>query len=253
MSLLNHQILSRQAKQWVIAFHGYGQQASVFEPLAKMIDTKYNFMVIELPIESYAKAIQKMDFRNYIETLLKEYNIEKMTAISYSMGSRFNLCIAELLPQRLQKIITVAPDGVRMRIWNRFSTNTGLGRLLFRYFVRNKNAYQNLLSILYKIKFMPSSLYAFSKWHMRDTHTRTKVYNAWMNMKNLIPNLKVVEQNIRQYQIPIMAYFGKDDQVIDRACMKKMKKYIPSATIIEMDKGHNLLDKDLFKNIAAQL
>jgi hypothetical protein len=35
--------------------------------------------------------------------------------------------------------------------------------------------------------------------------------------------------------------------------MKKMKKYIPSATIIEMDKGHNLLDKDLFKNIAAQL
>ena len=250
---ISYSLLSSNAEKWVIAFYGYGQQADVFAPLAKTLEGKYNLLVIDLPLAVEPTAIEKKTFITFLEELTTLYQIKKITGVSYSMGSRFNLVMAECRPDLIEKLILVAPDGIRMRIWNRFSTSTLLGTYIFRYLVESKNAYATWIRFLYQLKLMPKSMYAFSKWHMRDLECRSKVYNAWMNMKKMIPTLRTLRINQSRYAFDIIAFFGESDSIINHACRKKLARHIPSAKIVTLKKGHNLLDEELFNTIVELL
>jgi hypothetical protein len=250
---LTHTLLSANAEHWIFAFYGYGQQAEVFRPLAEKLKGKYNLLVIDLPVQWQDVVIEKTDFIRFLDELVARYSIQKITGLSYSMGSRFNLVMAERCPELIDKLILVAPDGIRMRLWNRFSTSTLLGNWIFQYLVNSKNAYANAISFLYRMKLMPKTMYAFSKWHMRDRECRTKVYNAWINMKKMIPDLKLLKQKKEECGFDMMAYFGKSDTIINQACLKRLARKIPSAKIVSLNKGHNLLDEELFDTIAEHI
>ena len=250
---ISYSILSQNAEKWIIAFYGYGQQAEVFAPLAEKLKGKYNLLVIDLPLDLQEAAIEKKAFIAFLDELTTLHQINKISGLSYSMGSRFNLVMAEYRPDLIDKLILVAPDGIRMRLWNRFSTSTILGNRIFRHLVVSKNAYANCIRFLYRLKLMPKSMYAFSKWHMRDPECRNKVYNAWMNMKKMIPDLGTIRKNQASYSFDIIAFFGVSDSIINHACRKKLARHIPSAKIVTLNKGHNLLDEELFDTIAELL
>ncbi len=250
---LSYSILTHDAEEWIFAFYGYGQQAEVFLPLAEKIKAKYNLLVVDLPYQNDLPVIEKKQFEFFINELIKKYQVKKITGISYSMGSRFNLVMAECLPEKIEKLILVAPDGIHLRWWNKIATNTSLGHFLFSYFVKSEDVYLNLLSLLYNVKLIPKSMYAFSKWHMRDTECRTKVYHAWMNMKQLIPDLDTLNKVKTEHNFDIIAYFGKEDTIINGTCVKKLATKIPSANIVLLNKGHNLLDIELFNDIIQHL
>ena len=250
---LSFSILSNQASQWILAFYGYGQDANVFKPLAEKIKSKYNILVIDLPYQDVTKPIDKNQFKLFIEDIMNTYKIKEVNGISYSMGSRFNLLLGECLPDKLKTMILMAPDGIKIRAWNRFASSTMIGNWIYRYLVKSENAYLNFITILYKIKLMPKSMYAFSKWHMRDISSRKKVYNSWLNMKKLIPNIKTIHKQKISHPFEMIAYFGKYDHIIKEASMKKLAKKIPSCKIVLLNKGHNLLDKELFDDISLHL
>ncbi len=250
---LTYSILSTHAEKWIFAFYGYGQQAEVFRPLAEKLNGKYNIVVIDLPIEPQDNMMEKIDFMLFLDELITRYSIKKITGLSYSMGSRFNLVMAEQRPELIDKLILVAPDGIRMRLWNKFSTSTYLGNIIFRYLVDSRHAYANAISLLYRLKLMPKSMYAFSKWHMRDRACRTKVYNAWINMKKMIPDMALLRQQKEVYGFDMIAYFGKIDTIIDQDCLQTLVRKIPTAKIVSLNKGHNLLDAELFDTIAEHI
>jgi len=249
----SYSLLSEGGSEWIFAFYGYGQQASVFRPLSAKLEGRYNLLVIDLPYEELPQAISKSSFTSFLQGLIQKYGIQKITGISYSMGSRFNLVMAECLPAIVSKLILVAPDGVRIRLWTKLATKTWIGKKVFQYFVQSENAYLNIVTMLYRLKLMPSSIFAFTKWHMRDKLNRFKVYHSWMNMRKLNPDLKLINQHVLHYHFHLIAYFGKEDKVINQDCLKRLAAKIPSAKIVQLNKGHSLLDKELFEVIARQL
>lgn len=249
----SYSLLTEGAGEWIFAFYGYGQQSSVFRPLAAKLEGKYNVLVIDLPYEELPQAIRKNEFANFLQDLFKKFRIQKVTGISYSMGSRFNLVMAECLPSIMSKIILVAPDGVRIRLWTKLATRTWAGSMVFRYLVESEHAYLNIVTLLYRLKLMPSSMFAFTKWHMRDKPNRLKVYHSWMNMRKLVPDLELINRNAREHHLDLIAYFGKEDKVINEYCMNRLSAKIPSAKIVQLNKGHSLLDKELFHDIAKLL
>lgn len=244
---------SQAHKHWIFAFYGFGQQAGVFNTLAEMCSGRYGFAVIDLPYETFSSDHTKTSFIEAIHSIMKENGIERITGISYSMGSRYNLILTELISSYIDKIILIAPDGVHINFWNRVATSTMPGHFLFRYFMTHPAVYLKLLHFFYKVKLLPLPLYAFSKWHVRNNESCSKVYNTWMNMKTMIPDLKKINIEVQQFSIPVIAFFGKDDFVISRKCMLKLKENIPTADIKHVEKGHNLLDDNLFHDIAAYL
>lgn len=254
-STLNYSIIhqSKHNTAWLICFYGFGQSEQVFTPLIELVEDKYSILVIHLPYAEKDFCWTKKILSDEIYTLLDILEIEKFIGISYSVGSRMNLCLAESMPERIQQIIIAAPDGIKLGFWNQLATTSNLGIKIFHRLVQHPHALPSLISILFKCKLLPKKLYTFAIWHVRDYTSRMRVYHVWMNMKQLIPNLQLIEKNCVEYQFPIHAFFGKADAVIDKNAVKKLAANVPSAKIVILNKGHNLLDKDLFAHLAPYL
>ncbi len=249
----SYHILAKSTDQWVIAFYGFGQQKEVFVPLAKKLAKKFSFVVIDIPLQENKHGNHKKHFAKFLQDLIEKYKIQHVTGISYSMGSRFNFCMLEAIPSYIRRAIFVAPDGIKIRYWNRLATETYIGHALFSYFVHHPTAYLALIGFLHQIKLLPDQLYAFSKWHMRDEMARKKVYHAWMNMRKIIPDWSLIQQQVATYQPSLCAYFGQKDQVIKLQYANLLHRKLPSTEIIRVNKGHNLLDEELFDDIANKL
>ncbi len=244
---------TQTSSHWIFAFYGFGQKAEVYNQLVSRYNTKIGFVIMDLPYQDYEKAETKTDFLHALSQIIKDNNITKITGLSYSMGSRYNLILAELIPMLLDKIILIAPDGIKINFWNRFVTTTFLGKVLFRYFMHHPKRYTQLLNLLHVLKILPRNLYLFSKMHTRNSHNSIRVFNAWMNMKNMIPDLAVIKETQQKYSFSILAFYGKYDFVINQKSMAVLKKEIPNAEIKVLEKGHNLLDDELFADIARYL
>jgi pimeloyl-ACP methyl ester carboxylesterase len=248
---MNHpySILCQQTEQWIIAFYGYGQNGSVYSPLKKIAGDRYNIVVVDLVYTAGGEEETKLEFVHFMEKLLSELKIKRFIGLSYSMGSRYNLLLAELMPQRLQQLILVAPDGIRRPLWSPFATNTWIGKALFHFFVHHEHAYLNLIRLCYQSGWIPKQVYAFTKWHMRDRACRLKVYTTWMNMRHIVPDLNRISEAQQLHKFDIISFFGKRDSVIGSSVHQKLKKRVPGASVVLLDEGHDLLNESFFTRL----
>lgn len=250
--MFSYTLLGGEKKKWLIAFYGYGQSVKAYEPLYDLIYNEYNLLVIDYPKGDYKTDIYPTDLASYCTKLFIQFDIQEMDVISYSMGSRLGLYIPYFFPEKVKQLILIAPDGIEIAFWNKVGVHTSIGQWLFNFFVNSKNAYQNLLNILYNLGIMNKSLYAFSKWNMRDVKQRTYVYNAWMNLRKMEPNLKLVNKKCEEYGIRLISYFGSLDPVIPKQIFKQCKKAFPKGEhhILTMD--HQILNKEFFTLLAKK-
>ncbi len=70
-------------------------------------------------------------------------------------------------------------------------------------------------------------------------------------MKNIIPDLKLINKQIKNHSFRVISFFGKKDFIIKVEFSSTLKEKIPAAEINIMDSGHSLLTQTLFKQIAA--
>jgi pimeloyl-ACP methyl ester carboxylesterase len=244
---------SKKNTHWVFAFYGFGQQANVFDYLAESCSDTCGFMVFDLPYQACKTPQTKIAFIEEMKALMHTHQIESITGISYSIGSRYNLVLAELLSPYLKKIILIAPDGVANNIWNKIATSTIFGHQIFKYLMFHPQTYLVLLKVLNKLFLLPRNLYLFTKLHVRNKETATRVYNCWMNMKHMQPDLQKINLEQQKYSFPIIGIFGKYDFVIKQKSSTILKKEIPAAELKIVEKGHKLLDEELFDDIATYL
>lgn len=244
---------SAQKTHWIFAFCGYGQPAYTFEPLAQLCRPRYGFIVFELPGGPESLSFTKEDLAAQLEQILKKEGIEKITGISYSAGCRYNLLLAEFFAEKIKHLFLVAPDGIKINLWNRLSTSTIVGQQLFKYLMTHPRTYLKLLQLIYGMRLVSKSVYAFAKWHTRNKENSIKVYHTWMNMKYMLPDLEKINTHKIKFDFPLYAYFGMTDEVIGGSVLRRLKNKIPSAIIVELNKGHNLLDDNLFHDIASLL
>lgn len=244
---------SKKYSHWVFAFYGFGQQANVFDYLAERCSNICGFIVIDLPYEVYTTSKTKFTFIEEMKLIMQKNQITSITGISYSIGSRYNLVLAELLSPYLKKLILIAPDGVAKNIWNKIATSTIFGHQIFKYLMFHPQTYLVLLKVLNKLFLLPRNLYLFTKLHVRNKETAARVYYCWMNMKYMQPDLQKINLEQQKYSFPIIGIFGKDDFVIKQKSSTILKKEIPAVELKIVEKGHKLLDEELFDDIATYL
>jgi pimeloyl-ACP methyl ester carboxylesterase len=240
-------------KKWILCFYGFGQNENSFTPLLHKIKSNYSILIIHLPYEKIEESWSKNNLCESLLNLLNDLDIENYIGISYSIGSRINLCLAEGIPEKIKQLILIAPDGIKTSFWNQLALSTQLSKKIFFYLTAHQSLLPNLLNLLSKFNILKKSIYSFAKWHTRDIESRKRIYNTWINLQYIIPNLKTINQNIVSANIPTIAFFGINDAVINHSIRKRLSNYIPSTKIITKDKGHKLLDENLFADIASYL
>jgi pimeloyl-ACP methyl ester carboxylesterase len=134
--------------------------------------------------------------------------------MGYSMGGRIALSLLERMPEKVQRLILVAPDGLKLNFWYWLATQTGAGRQLFRYTMAHPGWFLLTLRAGNALRLVNPSIYKFVTSYIGDAQVRQDLYSRWIALRTMRPDTDHVENIIRRQQLPVRLLYGRYDRVI---------------------------------------
>ena len=244
-----------QGKEWLFCFHGYGEQGSSFGGLEHLLGEKYTLIAFDFPFHGETEwpegiLLEPSDLVQLINQI-KPLN-QPMSLLGYSMGGRVALQLAQIIPQQINRILLLAPDGLHKNKWQWLSTKTKAGNRLFAHTMRNPGWMMGLLKLASTLGLFNKSLHKFVHYYLDDAAQRQLLYRRWTTMRKFSPKLALLKKILIKHQIPLQIVFGKYDRVIVSKHGYAFRKNAASLiTVTELESGHQLL-KDKYAPLIAQ-
>ena len=237
----------------VLCFHGYGEEASSFEFLGNNTGEEFSFYAVDLPFHGKTQwneslPLTNIDLLQIIEELLVENNHKlqttnhKLVLLGFSLGGRIALSLYQAIPERIEKLVLLAPDGLKVNFWYWLATQTWLGKNLFAFTMKHPSWFFGFLNILNKLRLVNASVYKFVSYYIDDKEARMLLYNRWITLRKIKPGITQIKSFIQRYKTPVRLVYGKHDRIILASVGEKFRKGIEeqcSITIIHS--GHQVL------------
>lgn len=206
----------------IVFLHGWGCDGSIFLSVAANL---VNFKSYLPDFNGFGKSPMPpqsgWNVENYAESVrlfFKQHNLRNVCVVSHSFGCRVAMVLAAKYPDSVQKMLLVAPAGLRS------------------------------FSLKRKVKVLK---YKFCKhFNPNKSGCGSTDYNACdQRLKNTF--VKVVNQDMRGFakriKCPVLIVNGKSDSETPLKHARRLNKIIPNCTLAEIDGGHFAF----FRNPAA--
>ena len=229
-----------------LTFHGYGQDAEVMQQFMKIFRPKARVLSFDLPLHGNTtvkknKPLTLGDLADLQGRALLEAGGKKCSILAYSLGGKLALKMVELDPGKMERLVLIAPDGLKTNRLYWFVTHTTVGRIIFRLVIKFPHPILGLSKLLSITRLMNPKIHEFVLSQMSSREKRQKVLDTWMMFKNITPSLDQVSKRIWRYRIKLTLVFGKKDRVIHPKLAKNLSgQNCKSAEVIMLDAGHNL-------------
>ena len=248
--------------QYLFAFHGYGMNGMQFQNLPNYLLSKYKVIGINLffhegstivnpSLKNIQKGLLKNDLKKLIDPLILKFSLDKFAVAGYSIGSNFALSLVEFYAERINQIYLFAPDGIQSNSFLKAIASNNFANYLFRKITFHNSFLPNLLKITNRLKFLNDELFGIAYAEIDTLDKRKQVYNCLTYQKNIVPNIKNVESNIRKFEIPTVLIFGKNDQLFPKTVALNFLVNYHKKAVFEFNFGHYLLlpslDEELIK------
>lgn len=235
-----------KGSRYLFCFHGYGEQGSSFSFLEPYLGDYYRLIAIDLPFHgethwlegNLLKPEELMEIIDLIYTNRKN----KITLLGYSMGGRVALQLLEKMPDRIGRVVLVAPDGLRINLWLWFASCTKLGNLLFRVSMVFPQWIFLAVELFCGLGIYRSNMRSFVHFHLDRKGPRMLLYRRWTTLRRFMPRPHRMKNIISSQQIPVGILFGSYDSVIPSRYGKTFRSGVERwVTIREQRAGHKLL------------
>jgi pimeloyl-ACP methyl ester carboxylesterase len=159
------------------------------------------------------------------------------------MGGRIVLQLAENHPESIDKLVLLAPDGLKVNIWYWVATHTVPGNLLFRWTMRWPGWLFLLLRISHALHLVNESIYKFAVHYIDDRTVRHDLYIRWTTMRKFRPDVTAVAGIIRRRRLPVIQVYGRYDRIIRWERGEQFCKRVTEdrCRLLLLDTGHQLL------------
>lgn len=251
-------------------FHGYGEDATSFAFLEKYAGNTFTFYAIDLPYHGQTAWNEEADFhREYLrDIILKIIDTPsekattgnflvpgfKITLLGFSLGGRIALSLYEIMPELVEKMVLLAPDGLKINFWYWLSTQTKLGNKFFSYTMKRPEWFFVLLSGLNKLKLVNTSIFKFVHHYIGDKKIREDLYKRWTSLRRLKPHLKKIKSLVKANNTQLRLLYGKHDRIILPVRGEKFRKGIENHCILQIiDSGHQVLHEKHAEEIVEGL
>ena len=249
----------------VICFHGYGEEAALFGFLEKYTVNQYTFYSIDLPFHGKTAWNEGLNFitndiSQIIEMILYQDNQQleiphqKISLLGFSLGGRVALSFFQANPEKVEKLILLAPDGLKVNFWYWLATQTSIGNNFFAFTLKHPGWFFIFLKMMNKIKLVNASIFKFVNYYIGDATVRNLLYNRWTTFRKLKPDLSLIKSLIRKKNIPVQLMYGQYDRIILSSVGDKFKKGIEEqCTVTVIQSGHQLLNEKYAVEIVQRL
>ena len=243
-----HYRLWGNGKQTIICFHGYGETGDAFSFLSPLVDKTVTLLAIDLPFHGSTvwrnDTFSVDDLNEIIHRLLLEHGVgdQKISLLAFSMGGRLALSIFERNPSKIEQLILLAPDGLKLNVWYRIATLTYIGSRLFRFTMKHPGWFFITLNMVAKTGMVNSSIHKFVNHYINNREVRDLLYKRWMCMRTFRPSLQKIKKQIRANNTHVKILYGEHDKMILPVRGKKFRQGIESfCTLQIIDSGHQVL------------
>lgn len=241
----------------LLAIHGFNRSAEDFMFLQDIAEGKYTIISVDLFYHGKSSAfahqqgpLSFQEWMDFINFLLKKYNQEKCSIIAYSLGGRIALKTVELMPEKIEKLVLLAPDGIQMSKLYQFASATRAGRGLYKYFIERPDKVMKVANTLVKYNIVPAKLAEFASYHVSSGTKREMVLNVWLSYQLFQSKLRKIANTINHYNIDTHILIGRYDHVIQVKFMLPFVKLLKQKdTLILLHTGHRLFNAQLEKEL----
>ncbi len=249
----------------VICFHGYGEDASFFEFLAKYPGNQFTLYCLDLPFHGKTEwkgelTFTETDLLQAIQEMLSENdqkpatNKQQLVLLGFSLGGRIALSLYQAIPERVERLILLAPDGLKVNFWYWLSTQTWLGNKLFAFTMKHPGWFFGFIKLLNKVKMINASIFKFVTYYVNDEKARHLLFNRWTTLRKLKPNLTRIKNEIHNNNTPVRLLYGKHDRIILSSVGERFKAGIEEQCVIKIiPSGHQVLHEKHTEEILSAL
>jgi len=210
-------------KKLAICFHGYGETADSYSFLEVYAGTEFSFYAVDLPFHGETKWNEGYDFNyNDLQSIIKEIIFKgsqlqsnlQLTLLGFSLGGRMALSLYQAMPDQIEKIVLLAPDGLKINFWYWLATQTWLGNQFFSFTMKHPGWFFGFLKILNSLKLVNTSIFKFVNYYIGERQVRQDLYARWTTLRKLRPDLKKIKSFIKQYKTAVRLIYGRYDRII---------------------------------------
>ena len=231
----------------ILLFHGFGQDHKAFDSWVEILENDYTIFTFDLFFHGNSKwanqqALTKEEWKKIFQLFLKQERIQIFEIAGFSIGAKFVLTTVELFPERISKVVLLAPDGIKDNFWYSFATGTSFMRVVFRSLIFGSNRLNALIKLLRP--FHDKNLLRFVESQLNTEEKRKRVYNSWVYFRHLNFNLKDLTLLLNSKNIPVIFILGKLDKVIPAKKVIEFARTLKNHRFQLLDaKHHELIDK----------
>lgn len=245
----------------LLCLHGYGESETSFHFLEVHLPPQYQLIAIDLPFHGKTAWDETTDFTvqdllQIIDHILAERGRsgDPITLLGFSMGGRMALSILQAMPHRIDKIILLAPDGLKVNFWYWLATQTAPGIRLFRFTMDHPGWFFGVLQVGHRMRLINRSVHKFTSNYVDNKTLRRELYRRWTGLRRIKPDLPVIKQKAAEHNISIDLVYGEFDRIIRHERGAKFRQGIESYCRLQVIKsGHQLLHQKNAALIAGLL
>jgi len=249
----------------VICFHGYGEAATTFSFLSKYAGIQYTFYAIDLPFHGKTVWNEGLNFSaddllQIVQKILAIHRSESQTAnpkpylMGFSLGGRMVLSLYESFPEGFEKLILLAPDGLKVNFWYWLATQTWAGNRFFHFTMKHPGWFFGLLQGMNKLKLVNASIFKFVKHYIGDKQVRQLLYQRWTTFRKIKPGISNIKTHIKQQHTEVRLVYGIHDRIILSSVGEKFRSGIEDHCDINLiHSGHQVLHEKHAEEILESL
>jgi pimeloyl-ACP methyl ester carboxylesterase len=236
-----------KGEQVILAFHGYGQDSGHFATMAEALHPTCTIFAFDLFFHGKSKLpksktpLEKAFLAELIQQFLLEKQIGRFSVMAFSMGGKFALSLIEAFSGQIDKVLLVAPDGIKTNFWYNLATYPGWLQGLFKHTVLRPAPFFKFVSFLDRHKIVDKGLLRFANWHMESTPKRLRIYRSWMGFSQMNFDIRKIVRLINENQIELILFLGEYDQVIPQRSLQVFIKALETGRVIMLKTGHTYL------------
>ena len=246
----------------VICFHGYGESGGMFSFLEKYAGNTHSFYSLDLPFHGKTEWNEGLLFTTEnLQSIVKEILIANKDAgdkqvilLGFSLGGRLALSLYQAAPQPVEKLVLMAPDGLKVNFWYWLSTQTWLGNRVFAFSMKYPGWFFSLIKLLNKLGMINSSIFKFVNYYIGNAEVRLLLYKRCTALRKLKPDLPLIKKIISRQKTPCRVVYGRYDRIILPVRGEKLRKGIEEhCTISFIPSGHQVLHANHIEGIMTAL
>ncbi|MFN0201953.1 MAG: alpha/beta fold hydrolase [Bacteroidia bacterium] len=236
----------------LICFHGYQQTKELFLPVFETIPENWQILTIDQPLHGQtiwdnSEWTWGLDFfPKFWELIEAKLSYQKVTILGFSMGGKTAMGMCSRAKKPLERLILIAPGGVKTHPLETFFSYHKAGQALFKLCLRHHQPFLSVMDFAYQRKLIHKFQHRFvrAQFAFPDARTKMKAYLRIYPHFNIHPELLKEIYNTTKTQFFLV--WGTNDTVTTYDRSAHFLQLFPRTQFFSLNQAkHNVLEENL--------